>query len=118
MVPLETKSRHALAPDVAKLDALLPSNSNVGEDVTAALVGAEFPTIPSVTTSAPINRRVMLDLIGQDYITFYRLVQDAKRCYRAIKAFILKTVGETGACICLFDGVAHKNPKADWLRTT
>jgi hypothetical protein len=38
-VPLETKSRQLVAPDVAKLDGLLPSSSKVGEDETAAFAG-------------------------------------------------------------------------------
>jgi hypothetical protein len=39
MDPFETKSRQDVAPLVAKLDALLASNSKVGEDETAAFAG-------------------------------------------------------------------------------
>ena len=76
IVPLETKSRHADAPDVAKLDALLPSNSNIGEDVTAAVAGELFPDIPIVITITPINRRVIWDFIDKDYLRPGPLVKD------------------------------------------
>jgi hypothetical protein len=69
--PLETKSRQAVAPDVAKLDALLASNSNVGEDETAAVTGTKFPESPIARTSAPRNTRFVRDFTLQDYLTIH-----------------------------------------------
>jgi hypothetical protein len=61
--PFETKSRQAIAPDVAKLDALLASNSNVGEDETAAVTGTKFPESPIARTSTARNMRFVMDFM-------------------------------------------------------
>jgi hypothetical protein len=37
ILPFEMRSRQEVAPDVARLEGLAPSNSKVGEDETAAI---------------------------------------------------------------------------------
>ena len=57
--PFETKSRQVVAPEVAKLDGLLASSSNVGEEETDAFAGVKIPEIPIVSVNAlTIKQRV------------------------------------------------------------
>ena len=74
--PLDTKSRQVVAPDVAKLDALLASNSNVGEEETAAFTGTKFPESPIAITSAPSNVRTVRDFTPQDYLSIHAVNQN------------------------------------------
>tara|TARA_B110000503_G_C7105597_1_gene395787 strand:- start:69 stop:641 length:573 start_codon:yes stop_codon:yes gene_type:complete len=67
VAPFETKSRQLVAPDVAKLEALLASNSNVGEEETAALTGTKFPEIPIASRNTPSNRRIVRDCMSKYY---------------------------------------------------
>jgi hypothetical protein len=55
--PLDTKSRQLVAPVRAKLEALLASNSNVGEEETAASTETKFPDSPIAITRALKMRR-------------------------------------------------------------
>jgi hypothetical protein len=63
MLPLEIKSRHEVAPDVAKLEGLAPSSSKVGEEKTAALIGDGYPANPHISSTTLRNICLIRDTI-------------------------------------------------------
>ena len=59
IVPPEITSFQVVAPEVAKLDALLASNSKAGEELTEAFAEVEYPERPQVSTKTLRTRRTI-----------------------------------------------------------